>query len=149
MMTVRRSKKWNVIVKWSSISFSHWQCPSHRGFSFPHFLGLLILNPCLWQYDGIKYFVSFIRKCSTGCKLYLKINYQFWCIQTIHNFRLNLAEGQEVGAGEIITNKSYISVLYLRRRDEFGIGHVRGCTRVLRGVVSGVQPAARQAVHNI
>jgi hypothetical protein len=29
--------------KWSSISFSHWQCPSDREFSFPRFVGLLIL----------------------------------------------------------------------------------------------------------
>jgi hypothetical protein len=32
--------------KWSSISFSHWQCPSDREFSFPRFVGLLILS--LW-----------------------------------------------------------------------------------------------------
>jgi hypothetical protein len=28
--------------KWSSISFSHWQCPLHRDFSFSCFVGLLI-----------------------------------------------------------------------------------------------------------
>jgi hypothetical protein len=33
-------------TKWSSISFSHWQCPSDGGFSFPRFVGLLILS--LW-----------------------------------------------------------------------------------------------------
>jgi hypothetical protein len=32
--------------KWSSISFSHWQSPSDREFSFPRFVGLLILS--LW-----------------------------------------------------------------------------------------------------
>jgi hypothetical protein len=32
--------------KWSSISFSHWQCPSDREFSFPRFVGLLILSLC-------------------------------------------------------------------------------------------------------
>jgi hypothetical protein len=32
--------------KWSSISFSHWQYPSDREFSFPRFVGLLILS--LW-----------------------------------------------------------------------------------------------------
>jgi hypothetical protein len=31
---------------WSSISFSHWQCPSDSEFSFPRFLGLIILS--LW-----------------------------------------------------------------------------------------------------
>jgi hypothetical protein len=71
MMTVRRSKKWNVInvinfqkwcslfrmechfvavskicwhaSNWSSISFSHWQCPSN-GDIFLRFVGLLILS---------------------------------------------------------------------------------------------------------
>jgi hypothetical protein len=33
--------------KWSSISFSHWQCPSDGDFSFPRFVGLLILS--LWS----------------------------------------------------------------------------------------------------
>jgi hypothetical protein len=74
-MTVRCIQKWNVInviyiqndwilyqsglisgvisniywhaSKWSSISFSHWQCPSDRKFSFPRFVGLLILS--LWS----------------------------------------------------------------------------------------------------
>jgi hypothetical protein len=32
--------------KWSSISFSHWQCPSDRKFSFPRFVGILILSLC-------------------------------------------------------------------------------------------------------
>jgi hypothetical protein len=32
--------------KWSSISFSHWQCPPDREFSFPRFVGLFILS--LW-----------------------------------------------------------------------------------------------------
>jgi hypothetical protein len=32
--------------KWSSISFSHWQCPWDREFSLPRFVGLLILS--LW-----------------------------------------------------------------------------------------------------
>jgi hypothetical protein len=29
---------------WSPISFSHWQCPSGWDFSFPHFVGVLILD---------------------------------------------------------------------------------------------------------
>jgi hypothetical protein len=33
--------------KWSSVSFSHWQCPSNGDFSFPLFVGLLILS--LWR----------------------------------------------------------------------------------------------------
>jgi hypothetical protein len=32
--------------KWSSISFSYSQCPSDRDFSFPRFVGILILS--LW-----------------------------------------------------------------------------------------------------
>jgi hypothetical protein len=32
--------------KWSSISFSHWQCPSDGDVSFSRFVGLLILS--LW-----------------------------------------------------------------------------------------------------
>jgi hypothetical protein len=39
------STYWNA-SKWSSISFSHWQCPLEREFSFPRFVGLLILS--LW-----------------------------------------------------------------------------------------------------
>jgi hypothetical protein len=35
--------------KWSSISFSHWQCPTDREFSFPRFVGLLILSLCLYH----------------------------------------------------------------------------------------------------
>jgi hypothetical protein len=71
MMTVRRTKKFNVInfqkwsslfnktchyvaiyqefvdsSKWSSISFSHWQCSSDGDFSFPRVVGLLMQN--LW-----------------------------------------------------------------------------------------------------
>jgi hypothetical protein len=33
--------------KWSSISFSHWQCPRDSEFSFPRFVGQLILR--LWS----------------------------------------------------------------------------------------------------
>jgi hypothetical protein len=33
--------------KWSSISFSHWQCPFDGDFSFPRFVGPIILS--LWQ----------------------------------------------------------------------------------------------------
>jgi hypothetical protein len=33
-------------TKWSSISFSHWQCPSDGDFSFLRFVGLLILSLC-------------------------------------------------------------------------------------------------------
>jgi hypothetical protein len=36
--------------QWSSISFSHWQCPSDREFSFPRFVGLLMLSLCLKQW---------------------------------------------------------------------------------------------------
>jgi hypothetical protein len=39
--------------KWSSISFSHWQCPSDRVFSFPRFVGLLILT--LWYVPNTLY----------------------------------------------------------------------------------------------
>jgi hypothetical protein len=35
--------------KWSSISFSHWQCPSDGDFSYPRFVGLLILSLCFIQ----------------------------------------------------------------------------------------------------
>jgi hypothetical protein len=35
-------------IKWSSISFSHWQCPSDGDFSFPRFVGLLILSLCVF-----------------------------------------------------------------------------------------------------
>jgi hypothetical protein len=34
--------------KWSSISFSPWQCPSDSEFSFPRLVGLLILSLRVW-----------------------------------------------------------------------------------------------------
>jgi hypothetical protein len=83
MKTVRRFQKWNVInviyiqndacsyqsrvisgyisniywhaSKWSSISFSHWQCPSDREFSFPRFVGLLILSLWVWLTAGLRW----------------------------------------------------------------------------------------------
>jgi hypothetical protein len=39
----------------SSISFSHWQCPSDGDFSFPRFVGLLILS--LWSQHDEKHVV--------------------------------------------------------------------------------------------
>jgi hypothetical protein len=39
--------------KWSSISFSHWQCPSDREFSFPRFVGLLTRVPNVSLHRGI------------------------------------------------------------------------------------------------
>jgi hypothetical protein len=39
--------------KWSSISFSHWQCPSDQEFSFPRFVGLLILSLWVWRRSAI------------------------------------------------------------------------------------------------
>jgi hypothetical protein len=36
----------DTLVKWSSIIFSHWQCPSDGDFSLPRFVGPLILS--LW-----------------------------------------------------------------------------------------------------
>jgi hypothetical protein len=37
-------------TKWSAISFSHWQCPWDGDFSFPRFVGLLILSLWFWIY---------------------------------------------------------------------------------------------------
>jgi hypothetical protein len=51
--------------KWSSISFSHWQCPSDREFSFPRFVDLLILS--LW-----------VRR-STKLNVINDIHVQKWC----------------------------------------------------------------------
>jgi hypothetical protein len=45
-------KKYWHASKWSSISFSHWQCPSYGDFSFPRLVGFSILSLrlyCLWQ----------------------------------------------------------------------------------------------------
>jgi hypothetical protein len=81
MMTVKRSKKWNVsnvgffkndassiamrvtmwhyfkkywhAIKWS-VSFSQWQCPSDGDFSFPRFVVLLILSLCAKQMNNSK-----------------------------------------------------------------------------------------------
>jgi hypothetical protein len=41
------SRIWWHANKWLSISFSHWQCPSDGDFSFPCFVGILILS--LWS----------------------------------------------------------------------------------------------------
>jgi hypothetical protein len=66
-MTVRRSKKWNFInvinywhppCKWSPISFSHWQCPLDEDFTFPRFVGLLILS--LWSKQRYYDFLHFV-----------------------------------------------------------------------------------------
>jgi hypothetical protein len=50
---VRRVTMWHSFKNWHaskrlSNSFSHWQCPSDGDFSFPRFVGLLILS--LWFY---------------------------------------------------------------------------------------------------
>jgi hypothetical protein len=36
-------------TKWSSISFSHWQCPSDGDFSFTRLFGVLILSIWSWH----------------------------------------------------------------------------------------------------
>jgi hypothetical protein len=42
--------------KWSSICFSHWQWPSNGDFSFPRFIGILILSLWFLSYEiGVQY----------------------------------------------------------------------------------------------
>jgi hypothetical protein len=76
-----------------SISFSHWQCPSDREFSFPRSVGLLILSLCIFNILLNFYvslfllFVSSLRYCVTLC-CFFRLGVLYQCFREVRDLAL-------------------------------------------------------------
>jgi hypothetical protein len=92
---------WHV-SKWSSISFSHWQYPSDREFSFPLFVGLLILS--LW-------YKSYIRQIVYACKYRtsIKFNYRL-TLFSYHDVKLTVTLMTEMALSKKSTRIDYYAL---------------------------------------